>query len=569
MASYVPVVKNGASGAIFYVGLIDQSNTKLLKANPTIAAGDFKVSIDGGAFADLGTLPAATPASGRSIKITLSQAEVNGDNIVVQCVDAAGAEWCDLLINIQTAARQIDNLAYPATSGRSMVVDAAGLVDANVVKLGPTGTGTAQTARDVGASVLLSTGTGAGQLDFTSGVVKANATQWLSGTIPAVNVTGVPKVDMTHNLGTALYGQLFGSLVTGTSDSGTTSTMVDAARTENDAGFWKDCWILFTSGTIQNELRLITGFDPATDTITFAPVTSSAVGTQTYAILPAAGIDIRMWAGGLTPSPTVTGVPKVDVGYWNGDAVPTANVAGVPQVDVNYSLGFALNGHIQGSLISGTSDSGTTTTLVDADRTESATDFWKGSWIRFTTSPNTGEVRLITAFNPATDTITFTPAVSSAIGASGYSILPAAGIDVRAWTGNATATTNVALFNAADLRSAEGLASANLDTQLAAIKAKTDFIVQGLQKNVAFANFQVFMVSSIDHVTGVEGLTVLGYKLRAGDALFSSLDNAVTELDAGLYQVNLTANDLNADIITLGFVATGADTRTITIITKP
>jgi hypothetical protein len=28
----------------FYVGLADQANTKLLKANPPIAAGDFQVS---------------------------------------------------------------------------------------------------------------------------------------------------------------------------------------------------------------------------------------------------------------------------------------------------------------------------------------------------------------------------------------------------------------------------------------------------------------------------------------------------------------------------------------------
>ncbi len=41
----------------------------------------------------------------------------------------------------------------PATAGRSLVVDAAGLADANVVKLGPTGSGTAQTARDVGATL--------------------------------------------------------------------------------------------------------------------------------------------------------------------------------------------------------------------------------------------------------------------------------------------------------------------------------------------------------------------------------------------------------------------------------
>lgn len=37
--------------------------------------------------------------------------------------------------------------------------------------------GTNQTARDLGASVLVSSGTGTGQLDITSGVVKANTTQ--------------------------------------------------------------------------------------------------------------------------------------------------------------------------------------------------------------------------------------------------------------------------------------------------------------------------------------------------------------------------------------------------------
>lgn len=41
----------------------------------------------------------------------------------------------------------------PATSGRTLVVDAAGLADANTVKLGPSGSGAAQTARDVGGNV--------------------------------------------------------------------------------------------------------------------------------------------------------------------------------------------------------------------------------------------------------------------------------------------------------------------------------------------------------------------------------------------------------------------------------
>lgn len=46
------------------------------------------------------------------------------------------------------------------TSGRTIVTDTAGLVDSNVVKVGPTGSGTAQTARDIGASVLVGDKTG-------------------------------------------------------------------------------------------------------------------------------------------------------------------------------------------------------------------------------------------------------------------------------------------------------------------------------------------------------------------------------------------------------------------------
>ncbi len=115
----------------------------------------------------------------------------------VNSVSAVGYEVGSFSIENRSAV-------MPATAGRTLVVDAAGLADANAVKLGPTGSGTAQTARDIGASVLLSSGTGTGQLDFTAGVVKVNATQILGGAIPAVTTTGVPKVDVQNWTGTAV-----------------------------------------------------------------------------------------------------------------------------------------------------------------------------------------------------------------------------------------------------------------------------------------------------------------------------------------------------------------------------
>lgn len=126
MTSYVSPKKNAEY--IMYLGLPSQADPTIFKANPTIAAGDFKVSTDGGALGNLGTLPTVTPAAGKMVKVTLSASEMNGDNVTLVASDAAGAEWCDVIVNIQTSARQIDDLAYPTTSGRSIDVTATGAV---------------------------------------------------------------------------------------------------------------------------------------------------------------------------------------------------------------------------------------------------------------------------------------------------------------------------------------------------------------------------------------------------------------------------------------------------------
>ncbi len=78
-------------------------------------------------------------------------------------------------VNNQSAATfmtGVNGLA-PPTNWNLQVIDGAGRLDISKVS------GTSQTARDLGASVLLSAGTGTGQLDFTSGVVKANLAQIL------------------------------------------------------------------------------------------------------------------------------------------------------------------------------------------------------------------------------------------------------------------------------------------------------------------------------------------------------------------------------------------------------
>jgi hypothetical protein len=108
-----PPKKNTAFA--FYVGLVSQANTKILRVSPTLAAGDVKVAIDDGAPNNLATLPVVDADFTKRVKVALSAAEMNGDRITIIFSDAAGAEWCDLIIDIATSVRQVDDLASQAS----------------------------------------------------------------------------------------------------------------------------------------------------------------------------------------------------------------------------------------------------------------------------------------------------------------------------------------------------------------------------------------------------------------------------------------------------------------------
>lgn len=84
-----------------------------------------------------------------------------------------------------------------------------------------------------------------------------------------------------------------------------------------------------------------------------------------------------------------------------------------------------------GSGTSGTADAGSTASLlVDAARTEAAADYWVGGIVVMEDGANVGEARSIVDFDPATDTLTVSPAFTSVIGAGdSYNILPQATVN--------------------------------------------------------------------------------------------------------------------------------------------
>lgn len=221
----------------------------------TGAAGlDSEFSEDGATFADCASEATEIATSSGMYFLDLASTEMDGDTVaVIVKTSTSGAKTTPIVM-------------YP---------NEAGDIDVDVTAFG----GTAGT--------------------FSGGRPEVNTTHaagtaWNSGAIGAATLAAdtITAAKVAADVTTELR-----ALASGTSDSGTTTTMVDAARTEADTDYWKGNLILFTSGTIAGQVRLITGFTPATDTITFAPATTQAVGTQTYEILPAGRADIQLWLG--------------------------------------------------------------------------------------------------------------------------------------------------------------------------------------------------------------------------------------------------------------------------------
>lgn len=121
----------------FDVSLESVASSGHFQVNPTLAAGDVQVSKDGGALANLATLPTVTPAGGRIVRVQLSATEMDADKVTVVFADAAGDEWLDLIVAIQTRVQRPSDahartlLALPAAAadaaGGLPISDAGGL----------------------------------------------------------------------------------------------------------------------------------------------------------------------------------------------------------------------------------------------------------------------------------------------------------------------------------------------------------------------------------------------------------------------------------------------------------
>jgi len=101
MANVNPPVK--AQAWAFDVELEDYANPGLFKANPTLAAGDVKISKDNGAEANLASLPTVSPAGSRIVSGVTTGTEMDADKVTITLHDqTVPPEWADYSLSIAT-----------------------------------------------------------------------------------------------------------------------------------------------------------------------------------------------------------------------------------------------------------------------------------------------------------------------------------------------------------------------------------------------------------------------------------------------------------------------------------
>lgn len=112
-------------------------------------------------------------------------AVASAKSLLVSIAGATNLAQADFVVQLQSD----DPYVAKPTNSNLLSIDANGRID--VIKLA----GTTQTARDIGASVLLSSGTGAGQISLSSGLVTLAGVTHTGAVIPTVTtLTNLPAI---------------------------------------------------------------------------------------------------------------------------------------------------------------------------------------------------------------------------------------------------------------------------------------------------------------------------------------------------------------------------------------
>lgn len=606
--------KYGTQCTILFPLIKASSQNFAVSGDYTHSSGDIKISKDGGTAATATNSPSAiTMGNGAIWSLTLSATEMQAAEIVITIIDAATKAIEDQCIVIHTHGNasamivpdlSVANLAANVTqfggsngtfsSGRpetnvshiagSSVNTSSAQIGVNIVNAGgtawnsgaitsttfnsttglsPVRTGTCQSGStsttiklDSGASssddfykyqtITISGGTGAGQSAIINSYVGSTK-------VATINKSWATTPDETSTFVILREAELqsSGSVSLGTNApagwinaaafaSNAIDSTVLATNAVSEIASGVDSVLTSTHGS--GNWTTATGFSTLTssDVRSAIGLASANLDTQLSTIddfLDTEIAAIKSKTDNLPASPAATSdIPSAEViadAVWD-EVISTsfhngANSAGKKLRQVNASVSF-----VEASI----NDASATTTSFITDLTSSTDNFYNQTTIVFTSGSLAGQTRIVSDYNGSTKTVTLSEALTSApANGDSFQIISTHTHTISDISSGVWSETTRTLSNPA-----------------------------GLKKNEAVSNFNFVLVDSSD--TPVTGATVTATRSIDGGA-FSSCTNSASEIGNGVYKINLSASDLNGDVITLSFTATGAKTRLITIFTEP
>ena len=477
---YLPMVKRG---------VVDFA----VSADWTPATGDVKVSIDGAAAANIGTLPAAiTMGNGAMWDFTVAAGEVQGKKISVTVVDAATKAVEDQMFVIETygnasaeyppdlsdsvrlgltslpnaAAEAAGGLYTRGTGAGQINQDGNGRIDSNAVRLG----GTAQTGRDVGASVLLSNGTGTGQVSLSSGTVTVGTNNDKTGyglsstAVQAIWDALTSALTTVGSIGKLLVDNINATISSRLASASYTAPL-DAAGTRSAVGL--------ASANLDTQLSTLQSDTDDLQTRLPAALVSgrmdSRVGAMAADVIGSAEL-------------AASAISEIQAGLSTLDAAGVRTAVGLASANLDTQLAAISTINTKLGTPTGASVS------ADIASVQSDTDNL--------------QTRLPTAL--------VSGRIDASVGAMATDTLTAAALAADAVT---EIQAGLSTLTQANVRTAVGLASANLDTQLATIAAYIDTEVAAIKAKTDQLTFTSATKVDATLQAGADLATAVGQKV--------------------------------------------------------
>jgi hypothetical protein len=227
------------------------------KSNPTLAAGDATISKDGGAFANLATLPDVLPASSVQVRVQLSATETQCKIATIKFKDQTSpAEWDEQYLQISTyghsSALDISKFDAIRTSTAQAGAASSITLDASAV---------ATDRFYNGQHIQIITGTGAGQVRRIMHYVG-------SSKIAYVNVPWATNPDSTSVYLLTPFSQIIMSVTSGLAQAGAATTITLGSHESATDYLFKGLAVTICGGTGIGQVRTIVSYIGSTKVAT-------------------------------------------------------------------------------------------------------------------------------------------------------------------------------------------------------------------------------------------------------------------------------------------------------------